>query len=164
MKVEPFSYGGLEISAENDAERIWMQQFVSHFAGHRELLPVLSNFIQVDLEEGNVDKDGHPVTYADLEDVIGKDGEVWAPIEKIHIRSFGEYIESELQKRIATIPRTVQRSDVKPEGAAATGSLSHTLSDRKAKLKEAVEESPVDYIDGDGLTKSHINQLIEEVL
>ena len=99
MKVEPIGHGGLDIIPENDAERVWLSNFVGGF--EEEMRPILSNYIQVDLESMCVDEGGSPMEERDIEEVVldGED-EAWGLVEKLSLRCFGQYIPREMDKRI----------------------------------------------------------------
>ena len=113
MKANPFSYGGIEIIAENDAEKVWLGQFLENidFA----FRPFLSNFIRVDMESGCVlDNDNHAQDI-DIEAALDKEGKCWGLIDQIEIFSFGYYVKSEVEERIKNLSGQITDNQAKPQ-------------------------------------------------
>ena len=88
MKVEPVGYSQLDITPENDAERIYLAKFLSDIPEKdRKKLDYL---FTVDLEDMCVDENNKPMVEKSLEDVIDEEtGEVWGMVERIRITPMG---------------------------------------------------------------------------
>lgn len=92
MKVEPEGFGTLVITAETDADRVWLAQYLEGFP--RDHMPFLSNYIRVDSKENDKEDE-------DIEEVVGKPNDDWIPlIDKIELKSYEYYVSPEIERRI----------------------------------------------------------------
>ena len=92
MKIISSGYSGLEIKAENDAERVYLGEFLSDMGKKRR--KQLEGFMYVDMDSlCYTDKDS-PALEVSPEFTISynsktKNASCWGLIDKIHLRAFG---------------------------------------------------------------------------
>jgi hypothetical protein len=99
MRVTPLSYGIIDISADNDAERVWLSMLLCDI--DKRHLPFLSHYFTVDLESSCRKKDMTPAKNMAIEDVIDKKGDrTWGLVDKIRFCATGNYADDEVERRI----------------------------------------------------------------
>jgi hypothetical protein len=102
MHVTPLAYGIIEISADNDAERVWLSMLLCDIPKRHR--PFLSHYFTVDLESSCRKKDMSPAKHMAIEDVIAeKDNRTWGLVDKITFCATGNYADDEVERRITLL-------------------------------------------------------------
>jgi hypothetical protein len=89
MKAIPRGYYGLDIIAENDAEKVWLKQFIGGFS--KDFINNCGTEITVDLESMCVTEDNRPAVDLTLREAYSDDSNdgAWGLVDKISLNACG---------------------------------------------------------------------------